>query len=45
MCKKIRNVFYKNLTFEKLLQAHHRARKNKAYKKASFRNHIYNRFE
>lgn len=33
MCKKIRNVFYKNLTFEKLLQAHHRARKNKAYKK------------
>lgn len=33
MCKKIRNVFYKNLTFEKLLQAHYRARKNKAYKK------------
>ena len=33
MCKKIRNIFYKNLTFEKLLQAHYRARKNKAYKK------------
>ena len=33
MCKKIRNVFYKNLTFEKLLSAHYRAKKNKTYKK------------
>ena len=33
MCKKIRNVFFKNLTFEKLLSAHYRAKKNKAYKK------------
>ena len=33
MCKKIRNVFFKNLTFEKLLAAHYRAKKNKAYKK------------
>ena len=32
MPKKIKNVFYKNLTFEKILQAHNRARKNKAYK-------------
>ena len=32
MPKKIKNVFYKNLTFEKLLSAHKRARKHKAYK-------------
>lgn len=32
MCKKIKNCFYKNLTFEKLLQAHQRARKHKTYK-------------
>ena len=33
MPKKIKNVFYKNLTFEKLLMSHYRARKNKSYKK------------
>ncbi len=33
MPKKIRNCFYKNLTFEKMLAAHKRARKNKAFKK------------
>ena len=33
MPKKIKNVFYKNLTFEKLLMSHCRARKNKSYKK------------
>lgn len=32
MPKKIKNCFYKNLTFEKFLQAHKRARKNKVYK-------------
>ncbi len=32
MPKKIKNEFEKKLTFEKLLQAHYRARKNKAYK-------------
>ena len=32
MSKKIRNCFYKNLTFDKLLQAHLRARKHKTYK-------------
>mgnify|MGYP003372740706 CR=1 FL=1 len=32
MPKTIRNQFHKNLTFEKLLQAHYRARKHKAYK-------------
>ena len=32
MPKTIRNQFYKKLTFEKLLQAHYRARKHKAYK-------------
>ena len=32
MPKKIKNCFYKNLTFEKLLEAHYRARKNKTYK-------------
>lgn len=32
MSKKIKNCFYKNLTFSKLLQAHERARKHKAYK-------------
>ena len=33
MPKKIRNLFYKNLTFEKHLEAHKRARKHKAYRK------------
>lgn len=32
MPKKIKNVFYKNLTFEKLMQAHKRAKKHKSYK-------------
>ena len=32
MPKKIKNCFYKNLTFEKMYQAHLRARKHKAYK-------------
>lgn len=32
MPKKIKNCFYKNLTFEKLLQAHQRAKKHKSYK-------------
>lgn len=32
MPKKIKNCFYKNLTFEKLMQAHKRARAHKAYK-------------
>ena len=32
MPKKIKNCFYKSLTFEKMLQAHYRARKHKAYK-------------
>lgn len=32
MCKKIKNCFNKNLTFEKLLQAHQRARVHKTYK-------------
>lgn len=32
MPKKIRNCFYSNLTFKKMLEAHQRARKNKAYK-------------
>ena len=32
MPKTIRNVFYENLTFEKMLAAHKRARKNKTYK-------------
>ncbi len=32
MPKKIKNCFYKNLTFEKLLQAHKRAKKHKSYK-------------
>ncbi len=32
MPKKIKKEFYKKLTFEKLLQAHKRARKHKAYK-------------
>ena len=31
MPKKIKNCFYKNLTFPKLLQAHYRARKHKGY--------------
>lgn len=32
MPKKIKNEFYKNLTFEKMLQAHIRAKKHKSYK-------------
>ena len=32
MPKKIKNIFYKNLTFEKLMQAHKRAKKHKTYK-------------
>lgn len=32
MPKKIKNIFYKNLTFEKLLAAHQRAKKHKLYK-------------
>lgn len=32
MPKKIKNCFYKNLTFEKLLKAHFRARVHKSYK-------------
>ena len=32
MPKKIKNCFYKNLTFQKLLEAHNRARKHKTYK-------------
>lgn len=32
MPKKIKNEFYKNLTFEKILQAHMRAKKHKSYK-------------
>ena len=32
MSKKIINSFYENLTFEKLLQAHYRAKKHKCYK-------------
>lgn len=30
--KKIKNVFYKNLTFQKFVEAHNRAKKNKTYK-------------
>ncbi len=33
MPKKIGNCFDKKLTFENLIKAHYRARKNKAYKK------------
>ncbi len=32
MPKKIKNVFYKNLTFKKFVEAHNRAKKNKTYK-------------
>ncbi len=32
MPKKIKNTFYKNLTFEKLYLAHKRARNHKTYK-------------
>ena len=32
MPKKIKNAYFQNLTFEKMLQAHRRARKHKAYK-------------
>ena len=32
MPKKIKNAFYKNLTFQKLMQAHYRAKQHKSYK-------------
>ena len=32
MPKKIKNCFYKNLTFQKLMETHKRARVHKAYK-------------
>lgn len=32
MSKTIKNCFYKNLTFEKMLEAHYRARQHKIYK-------------
>lgn len=32
MPKKIKNCFYKNITFEKLLEAHNRAKKGKRFK-------------
>ena len=32
MPKTIKNCFDKNLTFQKLIEAHHRARKHKTYK-------------
>ena len=32
MPKKRKNCFYKNLTFEKFMQAHKRARQHKTYK-------------
>lgn len=32
MPKKIKNIFLQNLTFEKLMQAHYRAKKHKTYK-------------
>ena len=32
MPKKIKNVFYKNLTFQKFIEAHNRAKKNKMFK-------------
>ncbi len=32
MPKKIKNAFFKNLTFQKFLEAHNRAKKNKMYK-------------
>lgn len=32
MPKKIKNVFFKSLTFQKFLEAHNRAKKNKMYK-------------
>ena len=32
MPKKLKNCYYQNLTFEKILQAHQRARKHKTYK-------------
>ena len=37
MCQSIKNVFDKNLTFIKLLEAHERARKGKNYKKEVIR--------
>ena len=33
MPKTIKKCFYKNLTFEKLMEAHKRAKKHKVYKK------------
>lgn len=32
MPKKIKNLFYEKLTFEKMLEAHHRAKQHKTYK-------------
>ena len=32
MCKKIKNWFFEKLTFEKLLEAHYRAKQHKTYK-------------
>ena len=32
MSKKKKNVFYKNLTFQKIIEAHNRAKKNKMFK-------------
>lgn len=32
MPKKIKNCFYQNLTFQKFIQAHNRAKKHKTYK-------------
>ena len=32
MPKKIKNLFLKKLTFEKMMEAHHRAKQNKTYK-------------
>jgi len=48
MPRKIKNCFYKNLTFEKLMQAHIRARRHKTYKnevimfELNLENNIYN---
>ena len=33
MPKTIRNQYYKNLTYEKLIQAHYKSRKGKGYRK------------
>lgn len=48
MPKKIKNCFYKKLTFQKLLEAHYRARKHKGYHdeviqfEMNLENNIYN---